>query len=42
MELSKISMMPENLIDQFREDEVLDLVGFLLSRGNPRDAMFKK
>ncbi|HEX3315854.1 MAG TPA: heme-binding protein, partial [Gemmataceae bacterium] len=42
MELSKISMMPENLIDTFREDEVLDLVGFLLSRGNPRDAMFKK
>jgi putative heme-binding domain-containing protein len=42
MELSKISMMPENLIDSFREDEVLDLVGFLLSRGNPRDAMFKK
>ena len=35
-------MMPESLIDTFREDEVLDLVAFLLSRGDPRDAMFKK
>ena len=39
---ASVSMMPKGLLDSLHEDEVLDLMAFLLSRGNPRDAMFKK
>lgn len=42
VEPSKISMMPQGLLDTFTQDEVLDLVGYLLSRGDPTNAMFKK
>jgi putative heme-binding domain-containing protein len=42
MEPSKISMMPEGLLDNFTQNEVLDLVAYLLSRGNPNNAMFRK
>ena len=39
IEKSKVSMMPEGLLDSFHEDEILDLVAYLLSRGD-RSKMF--
>jgi putative heme-binding domain-containing protein len=39
---SKVSMMPEGLLDTFTKKEILDLVAYLLSRGNRNDKMFKK
>jgi putative heme-binding domain-containing protein len=39
---SKISMMPEGLIDVLTRDEVLDLVAYLYSRGNRNAPMFAK
>jgi putative heme-binding domain-containing protein len=42
MEKSKISMMPEGLLNNFREDEILDLVAYLLSRGDRENKMFGK
>lgn len=38
---SPTSMMPAKLLDSLNEDEVLDLIAYLLSRGNERDAMFR-
>jgi putative heme-binding domain-containing protein len=40
-EISKISMMPEGLLDTFQEDEILDLVAYLLSRGDRNHKMFQ-
>jgi putative heme-binding domain-containing protein len=34
------SMMPSGLLNTLSEEELLDLMAFLLSRGNPRDPMF--
>ena len=34
-------MMPTGLLDTLNEDEVLDLLAFLLSRGDRRNAMFQ-
>jgi putative heme-binding domain-containing protein len=42
IEKSKISMMPEGLLDSFNEDEILDLVAYLLSRGDRNSKMFAK
>jgi putative heme-binding domain-containing protein len=42
MKTSKISMMPAGLIDTFKEDEILDLLAYILSRGDRNNAMFKK
>jgi putative heme-binding domain-containing protein len=42
IETSKISMMPEGLIDTFTRDEVLDLVAYLFSRGDRNHKMFRK
>ncbi|HMF12969.1 MAG TPA: c-type cytochrome, partial [Gemmataceae bacterium] len=42
IEKSKVSMMPSGLLDTFKEDEVLDLVAYLLSRGDRNHKMFKK
>lgn len=42
IETSKISMMPTGLIDNLTQDEVLDLVGYLLSRGDRSHAMYAK
>lgn len=39
---SKVSMMPSGLLDTFKEDEVLDLMAYMLSRGDRKNAMFKK
>jgi putative heme-binding domain-containing protein len=40
-EKSTVSMMPTGLLDTFREDEILDLVAYLLSRGDRNHAMFQ-
>jgi putative heme-binding domain-containing protein len=42
IEKSKVSMMPEGLLDTFKEDEILDLIAYLLSRGDRTNKMFKK
>jgi putative heme-binding domain-containing protein len=42
IEKSKVSMMPEGLLDSFQEDEILDLVAYLLSRGDRHNSMFKR
>jgi putative heme-binding domain-containing protein len=42
MKRSKISMMPSGLLDTFKEDEILDLMAYMLSRGDRNNAMFKK
>ncbi len=42
MEESKVSMMPPGLLNMLTEDDVLDLLAYLLSKGNPDDPMFKK
>ena len=40
METSKVSMMPAGLLDTLKEDEILDLVAFLLSRGDRKSPLF--
>jgi putative heme-binding domain-containing protein len=40
--VSKISLMPEKLINGLNENEVLDLLAYMLSRGDPNNPMFKK
>ena len=42
MKTSKVSMMPAGLLDTFKEDEVLDLMAYMLSRGDRKHAMFGK
>ncbi|MCA9116526.1 MAG: c-type cytochrome [Planctomycetaceae bacterium] len=39
---SKVSLMPKDLLDTLSADEVLDLLAYLYSRGNPNDRMFSK
>jgi len=39
---SKTSMMPKDLLKPLNRDEVLDMLAYLLSRGNPQDPMFRK
>jgi putative heme-binding domain-containing protein len=39
---SKISLMPNDLINVLNQDEVLDMIAYLLSRGDANDRMFKK
>ena len=34
--------MPEKLLNPLNEDEVLDLLAYILSRGDPNDAMFRR
>ena len=38
---SKVSAMPEGLLNTLKEDEILDLAAFLLSAGEPKHKMFK-
>jgi putative heme-binding domain-containing protein len=40
MKPSAVSMMPQGLLDTLHEEEVLDLLAFLLSRGDRGHAMF--
>jgi putative heme-binding domain-containing protein len=42
IEKSKVSMMPTGLLDTFKEDEILDLFAYLLSRGDRNNKMFKE
>jgi putative heme-binding domain-containing protein len=42
IEKSKVSMMPEGLLNTFKEDEILDLIAYLLSRGDRNNKMFTK
>ena len=42
MVLSKVSAMPTGLLDTFREDEIQDLVAYVLSRGDRKHEMFRK
>ncbi len=37
-----LSMMPPGLLNRLNEDEVLDLLAYLQSGGNPEDAVFKE
>lgn len=39
---SQTSIMPAKLLDQLNQDEVLDLLAYLLSRGDSKNGMFKK
>ena len=39
---SKTSIMPQGLLKTLNEDEALDLLAYLLSRGNPQDKFFQK
>ncbi|TMQ01829.1 MAG: c-type cytochrome [Verrucomicrobia bacterium] len=41
IEPSKVSMMPEGLLNSLKEDEIVDLVAFLLSRGDRQSTMFR-
>ncbi len=38
---SKVSMMPKGLLDTLNEEEILDLMAYLLSRGQREAAMFR-
>lgn len=40
--VSKVSLMPVDLLNSLNENEVLDLLAYLLSRGDPGNAMFSK
>ena len=39
---SQVSLMPKDLLKTLNESEVLDLLAYLQSRGNPNDAMFAR
>ena len=41
-QLSPVSLMPKDLLKQLNQNEALDLMAYLLSRGNPNDPMFRK
>jgi putative heme-binding domain-containing protein len=41
MEHSKVSPMPEGLINMLKQDEILDLVAYVLSGGDAKHALFK-
>ena len=40
--LSKVSMMPQGLVDNFNKEEILDLIAYLRSAGDPKDKAFAK
>jgi putative heme-binding domain-containing protein len=41
MERSKVSVMPTGLLDTLKEGEILDLVAYLMSRGDRNNRMFR-
>ena len=41
IEVSRLSQMPEGLLDAMSDDEMLDLLAYLQSRGNPEADVFK-
>lgn len=40
-EESKVSMMPPGLLNMLKDEDILDLLAYLLSGGNPKDPMFE-
>lgn len=42
IQASPVSLMPDGLLKPLNQDEVLDLLAYLLSRGNKKDPMFRK
>jgi putative heme-binding domain-containing protein len=42
MQPSKVSMMPEGLLNTLTDEEIQDLVAYLYSRGDPSHRMFKQ
>jgi putative heme-binding domain-containing protein len=40
VELSNTSLMPTNLLDYFTEEEVLDLLAYIFSQGDPASSVF--
>lgn len=40
--LSKVSMMPQGLVDNFSKEEIFDLIAYLRSGGDPKDKAFSK
>jgi putative heme-binding domain-containing protein len=42
IELSPVSPMPEGLINPLNENELRDLIAYLISAGDPTDPMFKQ
>jgi hypothetical protein len=41
IEPSPVSMMPPGLLATMQQDDILDLLAYLLSSGNPEDALFQ-
>lgn len=41
IEPSKVSMMPPGLLNMLKEDDILDLMAYLLSKGDPKSPMFR-
>jgi putative heme-binding domain-containing protein len=41
IEPSKVSMMPEGLVNMLKQDEILDLLAYLVSGGDPKHAAFQ-
>ena len=39
--ISKVSMMPQGLLDQFTKEEIFDLIAYLRSAGDSKDKAFK-
>jgi putative heme-binding domain-containing protein len=39
---SNVSLMPDKLLNSLNENEVLDMLAYMLSRGDPNHSMFKK
>lgn len=39
---SKVSIMPAGLLNSLNQDEILDLLAYMLSRGDEKNSMFKK
>jgi len=42
MEPSKVSMMPPSLLDTLKEEDILDLLAYLLSGGDQKHELFQK
>jgi putative heme-binding domain-containing protein len=40
--LSKVSMMPQGLVDNLTKEEILDLIAYLRAAGDPKDKAFGK
>ncbi|MDZ4290159.1 MAG: c-type cytochrome, partial [Prosthecobacter sp.] len=40
IEPSKVSMMPPGLLNMLKEEDILDLMAYLLSKGDPKNPMF--